>query len=68
MNIEQLRQALKANELETVKGELVRYGTVLGLHDWESWKGCHRLYIIKHAGAMFVVGMLNGNTTSVKEQ
>jgi hypothetical protein len=68
MTLLQILIAIQANELEAVKKELCRYGVVLDLQDWESEKGAHRRYIIKHLNTVFVIAMLNGNTTSIKEQ
>lgn len=70
MNKRQIVKAYDKGHLDEVKNQLVRYGTIVKLKDWESnhgdlYDGAWRLYHIEHHEMQWKIKMHNGEVKSV---
>lgn len=70
MNKREIVKAYDRGYLEEVKTQLLRYGTIHNVKDWEitdipRYNGAHRRYQIAHHGMQWQIEMHNGNVTSV---
>lgn len=70
MNKKQIIKAYNLGYLDDVKNQLVRYGTITDVKDWEitdipRYNGAHRKYKIEHHGIKWEINMHNGEVTSL---
>lgn len=69
MNKREIIKAYDKGYLDEVKQQLVRYGTIKNVKDWQVeegyYKGANRRYHIEHHGLEWEIEMLNGEVRTV---
>lgn len=70
LNKTQTKMLYNIGALDELKAQLVRYGKIYKVKDWEitdieRYNGAHRLYEIEHHGIQWKIQMHNGEVTGI---